>query len=196
MPLAFESTSHGTLAFGFFNIDSDMLLLDRLFFFSTEFARHLSNLAHAPADLPFTATWEGYYIKRSEDIGDLMNAIHGIRCSGFLGDVYKRFPFPEDSGMFRQKPEGTTTRSTMEKIIQRFAKPEKIFLNVKGPENDVEIGPYKFSRKVFQDMVLYVWLGGYPRWTEGSPPAYIREMKQHIETSDHPVYQGISFNVR
>jgi hypothetical protein len=29
MPLAFESISHGTIAFGFFNIDSDMLLLEQ-----------------------------------------------------------------------------------------------------------------------------------------------------------------------
>ena len=29
MPLAFESLSHGTIAFGFFNIDSDMLLLEK-----------------------------------------------------------------------------------------------------------------------------------------------------------------------
>ena len=29
MPLAFESLSHGTIAFGFFNIESDLLLLDR-----------------------------------------------------------------------------------------------------------------------------------------------------------------------
>ena len=34
MPLAFESLSHGTVPFGFFNIDSDTLLLDRYFFFA------------------------------------------------------------------------------------------------------------------------------------------------------------------
>jgi hypothetical protein len=34
MPLAFESLSHGTIAFGFFNIESDMLLLDRYFLFA------------------------------------------------------------------------------------------------------------------------------------------------------------------
>jgi hypothetical protein len=33
MPLTFESISHGTIAFGFFNIDSDMLLLEKYFFF-------------------------------------------------------------------------------------------------------------------------------------------------------------------
>jgi hypothetical protein len=30
MPLAFESINHGTIAFGFFNIESDMLLLDKI----------------------------------------------------------------------------------------------------------------------------------------------------------------------
>ena len=34
MPLAFESLSHGTIAFGFFNIESDMLILDRYFLFA------------------------------------------------------------------------------------------------------------------------------------------------------------------
>lgn len=31
MPLAFDTLSHGTIAFGFFNIDSDMLLLEQYF---------------------------------------------------------------------------------------------------------------------------------------------------------------------
>jgi len=37
MPLAFESLSHGTIAFGFFNIASDMLLLEHYFLFATDF---------------------------------------------------------------------------------------------------------------------------------------------------------------
>lgn len=37
MPLAFESISHGTLPFGFFNIESDMLLLDHYFFFASDY---------------------------------------------------------------------------------------------------------------------------------------------------------------
>jgi len=36
--LAFKSLSHGTVAFGFFNIESDLLLLDRRFFFAADFA--------------------------------------------------------------------------------------------------------------------------------------------------------------
>jgi len=36
MPLTFESLSHGTIAFGFFNIESDMLLCDRYFLFADD----------------------------------------------------------------------------------------------------------------------------------------------------------------
>ena len=45
MPLAFDSISHGTIAFGFFNIDSDMLLLDHYFFFATEFCDNISRIS-------------------------------------------------------------------------------------------------------------------------------------------------------
>ena len=45
MPLTFESLSHGTIAFGFFNIDSDMLLLEQHFLFGSEFCHHISEMA-------------------------------------------------------------------------------------------------------------------------------------------------------
>ncbi|MBC8441147.1 MAG: hypothetical protein H8D87_15855 [Deltaproteobacteria bacterium] len=37
MPLSFTSKSHGNIAFGFFNIESDMLLLEKYFFFADGF---------------------------------------------------------------------------------------------------------------------------------------------------------------
>jgi hypothetical protein len=196
MPLAFESTTHGTIAFGFFNIDSDMLLLDRCFFFSTQFATWMTELARSPSGSPFTAVWEIYHINRPEEIGNLMNAIHGIEFSGFIGEVYKIFPFPENSSLFRQKPRGTATRPTIERIMSRFSMPEKIFFNVNGQGDKIHVGRYEFSRKVFQDMIVYVWLGGYPRWTDNSPPDYIQEMKELLDSSSHPAFEGISFKVR
>jgi hypothetical protein len=45
MPLSFESMSHGTIAFGFFNIESDMLLLEQYFLFGSEFCRHIGEMA-------------------------------------------------------------------------------------------------------------------------------------------------------
>ncbi len=35
MPLSFRSENHGNIAFGFFNIESDMLLLENYFFLQT-----------------------------------------------------------------------------------------------------------------------------------------------------------------
>ncbi|MEJ2023744.1 MAG: hypothetical protein P8Y00_01760, partial [Deltaproteobacteria bacterium] len=45
MPLAFESLSHGTGAFGFFNIASDMLLLEHYFFFAEDFCAWIVDMA-------------------------------------------------------------------------------------------------------------------------------------------------------
>ncbi len=45
MPLEFNSLSHGTVAFGFFNIKSDLLLLDTYILFSSECCQQISGLA-------------------------------------------------------------------------------------------------------------------------------------------------------
>jgi hypothetical protein len=44
MPLSFESLSHGTIAFGFFNIETDMLLLEQYFLFADAFCHHLGEI--------------------------------------------------------------------------------------------------------------------------------------------------------
>ena len=96
MPLAFESMNHGTIAFGFFNIDSDMLLLEQYFLFGSEFCQHISNMAENADEEQLKATWLVYTIEDRRQIGDLMGAIHGIRFSGFIGELYRRYPFPEE----------------------------------------------------------------------------------------------------
>ena len=45
MPLAFDSLNHGTIAFGFFNIEIDMLLLENLFFFADRFCGAVAELS-------------------------------------------------------------------------------------------------------------------------------------------------------
>ena len=86
MPLVFESLSHGTIAFGFFNIDSDMLLLEQYFLFGSE-----------------------------------------------------------------------------------------------------------FSRKTFQELITYVWRGGYPRWRDGIRPDYVLDMKSKIEAHRRGLFEKIQF---
>jgi hypothetical protein len=58
-PLLFESVSHCGLAFGFFNIETDMLLLDDYFFCASDFCRHVTDLARQHADKPYRSAWDG-----------------------------------------------------------------------------------------------------------------------------------------
>ncbi|RLB99021.1 MAG: hypothetical protein DRH90_21110, partial [Deltaproteobacteria bacterium] len=45
-----------------------------------------------------------YLISQREMIGNLSGAIHGYEFTGFIGEVYKLFPFPESHAGFKQKP--------------------------------------------------------------------------------------------
>ena len=89
MPLSFESQSHGQVAFGFFNIASDMLLLERYFFFA--------------------------------------------------------------------------------------------------------IGPYRFTARMFQQLINYVWQGGYSRWKNGVRPSYVLALQQAFDQSNHPLVEGMQW---
>ena len=89
MPLAFNCISHGTVAFGFFNIESDMLLLEHYFFFASDFCRYVEDIVEWDNEKPYVTTWPIFCIESSEAIGDLMGAIHGVRFSGFIGELYK-----------------------------------------------------------------------------------------------------------
>jgi hypothetical protein len=191
MPLAFESISHGTIAFGFFNIDSDMLLLDRYFFFATEFCSHLIEIAEQNPHGPYEASWEVYNISDPEDIGDLMGAIHGVHYTGFIGEVYRRFPFPEKPEHFRQKPEGARTRNEIEEIIKKFAKSFQITFVIDQETGEVSIGPYRFTRTGFQELIKYVWRGGYPLWKDEIRPDYVVAMKDKIGLSSCNIFSGL-----
>jgi hypothetical protein len=195
MPLAFESISHGTIAFGFFNIDSDMLLLDRYFLFSTQFCCHIEEIAACGPNEPKELPWQIYHIPDPEKIGDLMGAIHGVHFSGFIGDVYKRYPFPEREADFKQKPEGTRTQDIIEAIIEKYAKRIQVPFMVDETQRAVTIGPYRFSRGQFQALIRYVWQGGYPRWKDEQRPDYVLAMRDRIDASDSLLFQGLELSL-
>jgi len=111
MPLAFKSENHGEIAFGFFNIESDMLLLENYFFFADQFCRWICELAgRNDSAEKHSVVCDGiYYIEKFDDVGDLMGAIHGVRLTGFIGDLYRVFPFPSDPAAFKQNPAGCNT---------------------------------------------------------------------------------------
>ena len=159
MPLAFNSLSHGTIAFGFFNIDSDMLLCDHYFLFATDFCNYIGSLAENPGKEAFQALWQVYIIKSPEDIGDLMGAIHGNHFNGFMGELYRTFPFPKEPEAFKQNPEGFKTQSQVSEIIANYASPQEITFEVSRNSKEIKLGDYRFNRIAFQELIVYVWRG-------------------------------------
>jgi hypothetical protein len=190
MPLAFDSLSHGKIAFGFFNIETDLLLLNRYFFFASDLCRYLVEAA------PYlqAGDWEtALSIVRIEDdrVGDLMGAIHGVDLRGFIGAVYRRFPFPPDPAGFKQNPMGFQTRSLLEPILTDYGRTEEIPVRFLKKENEVAIGEYCLDQKNFQELIFYIWQGGYPRWRDGRRPDYVEAMKQSVEKAGCFPFIGI-----
>ena len=162
MPLAFDSISHGSIAFGFFNIDSDMLLLEHYFFFATEFCQYISEIPQRGGGDFFETSWQVYWIQDPQDIGDLIGAIHGIHFRGFMGELYRKFPFPKNPEDFKQKPEGVKTQAVVKNLIAKYAKQVEIPFVLEKGAREVGIGEYRFSKRSFHELIKYVWRGGYP----------------------------------
>jgi hypothetical protein len=193
MPLAFDSLSHGSIAFGFFNIESDMLLCDRYFLFADDFCEKLKDIAEWGEERSYQAQWPVQIIESAADIGDLMGAIHGVRFSGFLGDLYRRFPFPQNPADFKQNPRGYETQSQVSEIIAAYARVLEIVVAMPPGDREIKIGEYEFSRTQFQELVKYVWRGGYPRWKSEIRPAYVMALKEKILKNSKGIFKGLVF---
>jgi len=190
MPLAFESISHGTIAFGFFNIESDMLLLEHLFFFASDFCQMIKVLAEDETEDVSEYPLPGYDLP-SRAIGDLHGAIAGTRFTGFIGESYKTFPFPRQLGAFKQNPEGFRTRKQMEEMIDRYGEKTKIPVRISGEKGHISLTKYVFSYSGFHALLNYVWVGGYPRWKDERRPSYVLEMGSAIKSSRRPLFEGL-----
>ena len=189
MPLAFNSSSHGAIAFGFFNIDSDMLLLEREFFFASDFCDAIIELASS--NDRDAVEWPGYHIAERADVGDLMGAIHGVWHTGFIGETYKRFPFPARPEDFKQKPEGVANREVFTRMIGPFGEACAIGFRCDRGKSEATIGGYRFGRSEFHRLIDYVWFGGYPRWRDGVRPDYVTRMVEVIAGSSHWIFDEI-----
>jgi hypothetical protein len=191
MPLAFESISHGTVAFGFFNIESDMLLLEHYFFFSTVFCQYLGGISQQSGNDGTVGALQGYSIDTPEKIGDLMGAIKGVRYTGFIGELYRRYPFPPDSRDFKQNPRGVLTQGVVDGLIAPYAVKMDIPFICNSPDCDVAIGEYRFKRTGIHRLIEYVWKGGYPRWKNGTRPDYVQAMKSNLMRSRYALFKGL-----
>ena len=190
MPLEFESISHGKIAFGFFNIETDMILLNQTFLFAEDFCHYIAQAAEKSNEI-YETLRSVYLIEDQADIGNLMGAIHGIDLRGFLGEVYKLFPFPKEHGNFKQKPEGFKNRILIEGLIQKFAKRLDIPFVVNQKDDKIGIGEYLFNRASLQELIKYIWMGGFPRWKDEIRPDYALAMKKMIEQSKNHLFEGL-----
>ena len=191
MPLAFDTQNRGAIAFGFFNVESDMLLLERHFLFADAFCAEVGAVADAARVAAFRRTWRVHTIRDPADVGDLMGAIHGVRLTGFIGETYRAYPFPARPEDFKQKPEGHETRPTFEKMVRAYADEEEIRFEGDPTEGEVSIGEYRFSREGFGELVRYVWRGGYPRWRDEVRPGYVLDLAAAISRCDHWLLRGL-----
>jgi hypothetical protein len=191
MPLEFESISHGMIAFGFFNIETDMILLEHYFFFAKDFCGHISKISGVPFKETYESSWDICLIENNFDIGNLMGAIYGIDLRGFIGEVYKLFPFPKQQEGFKQKAEGFKNRTLIEELICKFAKRLNIPFVVNQKDDKIGIGEYLFNRASFQELIKYIWLGGFPRWKNDIRPEYVLAMKGMIEQSQNHIFDGL-----
>ncbi|MFZ0447735.1 MAG: hypothetical protein WAL98_00710 [Desulfatiglandaceae bacterium] len=194
MPLAFESLSHGAIAFGFFNIESDMLLLEHYFFFATDFCEHIRAMAAMEGGAILERTIPVIHIPSREDIGDLMGAIHGVRFSGFIGAVYSKFPFPEKEADFKQNPEGVETQDQVRELIKYYGEPKEIRLVLDSERKEARFGEYRFAAGWFQQLIAYVWQGGYPRWRDDRPPEYVVRMRAELKAGATGLFGGFGFS--
>jgi hypothetical protein len=191
MPLLFPSLSHGEIAFGFFNIETDMLLLNHLFFFASDFCREVSEMSLLQKGEMYVADWEIYRLKE-RNIGSVMGAINRIDLRGFIGEVYICYPFPEDMAAFKQNPDGYRTRPEIEARISRYGIPETIRCAADSKGSAMDIGEFRFSRPQFHRLIRYVYDGGYPRWKNDHRPDYVDTMAHNLRKSSYPLLSGFT----
>jgi hypothetical protein len=167
-----------------------MILLNHHFLFANDFCDHIVQWPENDKET-YEAQWVVYPIEKGADIGNLMGAIHGIDHRGFIGEVYTLFPFPEKREAFKQNPEGFKNRGVIEKMIQKYAKRTNISLFIDQRKDRISIGQYVFRRADFQELIRYIWLGGFPRWKDAVRPDYVMEMKRKIEESDNFLFKDL-----
>jgi hypothetical protein len=124
-------------------------------------------------------------------MGNLMGAIHGVDLSGFIGSVYRLFPFPRNLEEFKQKPYGSKCSASIEGLIERWAIPINVSVTIETGSLQVRIAGFLFSKEIFQQIVGYVWRGGMPGWEDGIRPEYVVKMGKAIKETSSPIFQGL-----
>ena len=183
MPLAFPSKSHATIVFGFFNIESDMLLLNGNFFFADRFCQAVGELDQGSCAEVFETSLPGWLIDDPYKVGNVNAAIQGVDLSGFIGATYRKFPFPKEPQGFKQKPYGAENQAIFSELIEGFGRPQSIRLGWQAADQTVSLAEIVFERETFTQLIGYVDRGGYPRWENEVRPAYVVALMEKLSAS-------------
>ena len=187
MPLAFFSRSHGVIALGFFNIETDMLLLENLFFFADRFCKAVVALAEQSKGTEASVWMDGFRIKDSAMMGNLHGAIQGIDSTGFIGETYCRFPFPSNPQAFRQKLYGEKNQAVLQSLIAKVGTDQCVCLLWDRQMSTVSVDEFVFAQKDFSQLIAYVDRGVYPRWQDDIRPGYVRTMMARLAEISSPL---------
>ena len=122
-----------------------------------------------------------------------MGAQLGISFEGFMGELYKSYPFPEKRKDFRQNTHGYLSRPNVEPIIAKWGVRKNIEVLINHELAQVRIGEYHFTKSVFHDLIRYLWRGGLPKWQSEGRPGYVIEMKNRLQESQNRIFNGLSF---
>lgn len=191
MPLAFNSQSHGTVAFGFFHIETQLLLLQEIFFWAQDFCAMAQSLARAPKEQVFSDHMAGFGVRGRENLGDLHGAIGGHELGGFIGALYSKEPFPRSQDAFRQKTQGRLSAREVSQRALEYGSPEDIPVSADPQTSRFSIGGYGFNRAGLWELVTYVWRGGMPGWEGGKRPDYVLAMAQQLKEHASPWFEGL-----
>jgi len=191
MPLTFRTESHGEIPFGFFNVDTDMILIRNYFVFASDFCSWIEEWSKIPENLKvYETNVQMYIIKDMDDIGHLMGAISGVIFTGFIGEVYKKFPFPQKPEEFKQKPDGFKNREIIEVLVKNYAVFQDIEMKISKEERTISIGEFVFSKEQFHNVIRYIWRGGMPKWRDEIRSDYVNQMMRAIMNSRHWLFKA------
>jgi len=166
-----------------------MFLINNHFIFASDLCHAIIDWTDGPDDL--TTALQMYIIENPEDIGDLMGAIQGVVFTGFIGELYKSFPFPEKPEDFKQNQKGHQTKKEVEDIIKKFAHINEITIKISKIDQTISIGGIIFNRLQFHEVIAYIWRGGMPQWKNDIRPDYVNDMMRATLRSKHWLFAPI-----
>ena len=79
--------------------------------------------------------------------------------------------------------------SSVEVIIKKFGKKQKVKINISENDKTITIGEYKFNSEQFHEVIAYIWRGGMPQWKNEVRPGYVNDMMKAVLSSQHWLFK-------